>query len=107
MVERRARSTANAFRCGNGRLGLIAQQWTEDIAEKLYCLVVSVSDMFARHEPAKIQMSWDMTVKHLSETSCEISQTLKGVTLLHSRPPCKMWFVNRSPLFLYSVVENE
>jgi len=46
---------------------LLVQHWTDEIAEKQNCRLVSLSDMFAQQERTKVQLTWDMTVKPLSE----------------------------------------
>jgi hypothetical protein len=56
--------------------GLMVQHWTEEIAERQHCQVVSISDMFVQGERAALQMIWDMTVKPLSENSCEFTDTI-------------------------------
>jgi hypothetical protein len=56
--------------------GLMVQHWTEDIAEKQRCRLVSVSDMFAQQERVKVQLAWEMTVKPLSESSCEFTDSI-------------------------------
>ncbi len=41
--------------------GLMVQHWTEDIAEKQHCRLVSLSDMFVQQERTKMQLTWDTT----------------------------------------------
>jgi hypothetical protein len=56
--------------------GLMVQHWTENIAEKQRCWLVSVSDMFVQQERVKVQLTWEMTVKRVSETSCEFTDAI-------------------------------
>jgi hypothetical protein len=56
--------------------GLMVQHWTEDIAEKQHCRLVSLSDMFAQQERTKMQLTWDLSVKPLSENSCEFTDSI-------------------------------
>jgi hypothetical protein len=56
--------------------GLTVQHWTEDIAEKQHCRLVSLSDMFVQQERTKVQLSRELTVKPLSENSCEFTDSI-------------------------------
>src|SRR6266850_5906085 len=56
--------------------GLTVQHWTEDIAEKEHCRLVSRSDMFAQQERVKMQLTWDLIVKPLSGNTCEFTDTI-------------------------------
>jgi hypothetical protein len=56
--------------------GLMVQHWTEDIAEKQRCRLVSMSDMFAQQERVKVQLTWETTVKPLSESTCEFTDSI-------------------------------
>jgi hypothetical protein len=56
--------------------GLMVQHWTEEIAEKQHSYLASISDMFVQGERAVVQLTWDMTVKPLSKTSCEFTDTI-------------------------------
>jgi len=56
--------------------GLMVQHWTEDIAEKQHCRLVSLSDMFVQQERTKMQLTWDTSVRPLSENSCEFTDTI-------------------------------
>ena len=55
---------------------LMVQHWTEEIADKQHCRLVSLSDLFDQLQHAKIQLAWDMTVKPLSESSCEFTNSI-------------------------------
>ena len=55
---------------------LMVQHWTEEIADKQHCRLVSLSDLFDQQQRAKIQLAWDMTVKPLSESSCEFTNSI-------------------------------
>src|SRR6266404_5857169 len=61
--------------------GLMVQHWTEDIAEKQHCRLVSLSDMFVQQERTKMQLTWDTSVDHCLRTVVN-SRTLS----LCSRP---------------------
>jgi hypothetical protein len=39
-------------------------------SEKQHCRLVSPSDMFVQQERTKVQLTWDLSVKPLSENSC-------------------------------------
>jgi len=54
----------------------MVQHWTEDIAEKQHCRLVSLSDMFIQQERTKMQLTWDTSVRPLSENSCEFTDTI-------------------------------
>ena len=56
--------------------GLMVQHWTEDIAEKHHSRFGSISDMFVQGERTTVQLEWDMTVKPLSETTCEFTDSV-------------------------------
>jgi len=56
--------------------GLMVQHWTEDIAEKQHCRLVSLSDMFVQQQRTKMQLTWDTSVRPLSENSCEFTDTI-------------------------------
>jgi uncharacterized protein (TIGR02118 family) len=55
---------------------LMVQHWTEEIADKQHCRLVSLSDLFDQQARTKVQLAWDMTVKSLSESSCEFTNSL-------------------------------
>src|ERR1700730_7108755 len=38
--------------------------------KKQHCRLVSLSDMFVQQERTKVQLTWDLSVKPLSENSC-------------------------------------
>ena len=56
--------------------GLMVQHWTEETAEKQHCRLVSLSDMFVEQQRSKVQLSWEMTVKPLSNSSCEFTNSI-------------------------------
>src|SRR6266404_472684 len=45
-------------------------------AEKQHCRLVSLSDMFIQQQHSKMQLAWDMTVKPLSNSSCEFTNSI-------------------------------
>jgi len=55
---------------------LMVQHWTEEIAEKQHGRLISLSDMFAQQERTKVLLTWDMSVKPLSESSCEFTNSI-------------------------------
>jgi hypothetical protein len=55
---------------------LMVQHWTEEIADKQHCRLVSLSDMIDQQQRAKVQFAWDITVKPLSESSCEFTNSI-------------------------------
>jgi hypothetical protein len=59
--------------------GLMVQHWTEDIAEKQHYRLLLLSDMFVRQERIKVQLSWDLAVKPLSESGFETDEYLAFV----------------------------
>jgi hypothetical protein len=71
--------------------GLMVQHWTEEISEKQHSHLVSISDMFVQGERAAVQLTWDMTVRSLSESSCEFTDT---ITLFET--PDYLAFVEKS-----------
>jgi hypothetical protein len=56
--------------------GLMVQHWTEEIADKQHCRLVSLSDMFIQQQRSKMRLAWDTTVKLLSASSCEFTNSL-------------------------------
>jgi len=54
----------------------LMQHWTEDIAEKQHCRLVSMSDMFVQQEPTRMQFTWDTSLRPLSENSCEFTDSI-------------------------------
>ena len=56
--------------------GLMVQHWTEETADKQHCRLVSLSDMFIQQQRSKMRLAWDMTVKPLSESSCEFTNSI-------------------------------
>jgi hypothetical protein len=55
---------------------LMVQHWTEETAERQHCRLVSLSDMFIQQQRSEMQLAWDMTVKPLSESSCEFTNSI-------------------------------
>jgi hypothetical protein len=58
------------------RHALMVQHWTKEIADKQLCRLVSLSDMFDQQQRAKVQFAWDITVKPLSESGCEFTNSI-------------------------------
>jgi len=56
--------------------GLMVQHCTEDITETQHCRLVSPSDMFVQQERTKMQLTWDTSVRPLSENSREFTDTI-------------------------------
>ncbi len=71
--------------------GLMVQHWTEEVAEKQHSRLRSISDMFVQGERATVQLTWDMTVKPISDNSCEFTDT---ITLFET--PSYLAFVEKS-----------
>jgi hypothetical protein len=51
---------------------LLVQHYQEDISEPGHCRVNSVSDSFSDLGPTKLGITWELTIKPLTETSCEL-----------------------------------
>jgi hypothetical protein len=52
---------------------LLVQHYVEDISEKSHCRVNSHSDSLSPAGSTKLGITWELTVKKVSDTSCELS----------------------------------
>ncbi|MBA4056484.1 MAG: hypothetical protein C0490_17340, partial [Marivirga sp.] len=52
---------------------LLVQHYVEDVSKKDHCRVKSISDSFSAMGDTRLGIMWELKVKKLSETSCELS----------------------------------
>jgi hypothetical protein len=56
--------------------GLVIQHYVGEITEKLYCKMVSTSDVFSPNGRTRIQVIWELTMKAIDDGFCEYTNAV-------------------------------
>jgi hypothetical protein len=61
---------------------MVQQNWTEEVADKQHCRLVSLSVMFNQQQRTKVHLAWGMTVKPLSESRCNFTNSISCLRMM-------------------------